>query len=533
MSLEPGEPLDVHVATRDEAPCFADIYRVVGCCDAGFDPKLRFVARAPVPVTPTRYTHTPDRRGLAFGACDAEGCGWPADRLLAEIPSSWSSGLYLIQFTSAEEPTGHAAERLGEDALFVLRAAAPRAPALLQLGVATWSAYHLWGNRNLYGGLAPDGGWHHSLRTPRVSFHRPGVGLGVFNKSTWAPPKSSYAFKFIQWAEQEGLDVDYCTGLDLHAGTVALERYQVLLTVGHDEYWTGPQRDAVERFVGGGGNAAFFGGNLAYWQVNALENGRVVECYKRASVHGGLDAGSEPLDPRYRDPVRYPEHDNRAVTVEFFADPVRRSTTSLTGVSMRHDAEPPADGPPVVAGAAWWWEDLGGPARPALGLTVCDPHHWALEGLSLQAGDVFGASQKVVGFECDGLDVEVIDGTPLLTGRDDPLPGTHIVAYADAREWGEIDYAGPHPVRVPGQRITQATMGGIVTVVSIDNESGGQIFTAPMTDWPYALVPTIDYTSDRMPHPPVNPACEVCRHITRAAIRRLSGPTHRRNRDLQ
>lgn len=534
ISLAPGDPLEVHVATREAGECFADVYRVVGCDDPGFGPAIELVARAKTPVVPLRYAALANHPPLAPGGCDSEGCGWPSSRVLDAIPATWPSGVYLVQFTSSEEPTGRLAQRLGQDALFVLRPSTPSSRRLLQISVATWSAYHLWGNRNLYGGLSEAGEFFHELRSHRVSFLRPGIGLGVFNQSLWAPGKASYLFKFLKWCAAEGVDFDCCTGLDLDAGTIDLDPYELVITVGHDEYWTGPQRDAIEKFVSRGGNAAFFGGNLSYWQVRSRDCGQVVECHKRGvgvvrlPLGAPLPADGEPLDPLYRDPAQNPDHDNSSVTVEFHTDPVNRSTNSLTGVSLRNDELLRRSGKDlselVFAGACWWWEDVGGPERPAVGFTVSDEAHWALEGADLHAGDVFGAAQKVVGFECDGLDVEILDGRSQPTGRDAPPPGLQVVAFADCRDWAEIDYSRGLPEYVPGARLNDAVIAGTVTIVSWRSDAGGEVFTAPTTDWVFALRPTIDYTRYRSVHPSVNPASEHVIKITRNVMRRLSEP---------
>lgn len=526
ISATHGDPLDVHVATRQERSCHVDVYRVLGCLDAGFEPALEFVTRAPERIDPLRYAARANNAPLVTGACDSFGCRWPARRALAHLPPDWPSGLYLIQFTAEEEPTGRISDALGQDALVVVRPSRPRCSRLLQVGISTWSAYHLWGPRNLYGGLTSEGIWSHQQRAHRVSFERPGVGLGTFNQSTWGPGKGAYLFKFIEWARTEGLSFDFCTGIDLDAGRIDLHSYRLLVTVGHDEYWTGPQRDAVESFVAGGGNAAFFGGNLSYWQVRAADGGSAVECHKRAGdPFAGVGVSGEPLDPLYRDPERHPEHDNSHITVQFLSEPVNRSTTSLTGVSMRNDEERRRNGERedelVFAGAAWWWEDLGGPQRPAKGFTVLEPDHWALEGTGLRARDVFGERQRVVGFECDGLDVEPVDWRVRPTGRDGALPGTQIIAFADCRDWAELDHSFRPAVQVRSMRANDGALGGVVTLVSRRNERGGETFTAPTTDWVFALVPTIDYTAYRAVHPPVNPASPQVQRITQNVLRRL------------
>ena len=64
----------------------------------------------------------------------------------------------------------------------------------------------------------------------------------------------------------------------------------MLTSAGHDEYWSSEERDVVDRFVERGGNAAFFIGNAAFWQVRLEDDGQVMVCYKYVPefdpVHG-------------------------------------------------------------------------------------------------------------------------------------------------------------------------------------------------------------------------------------------------------
>ena len=67
--------------------------------------------------------------------------------------------------------------------------------------------------------------------------------------------------RFVRWAEANGFVVDYAINSDLETQPDMLDRYNLLLSVGHDEYWSSGMRDAVDGFVTGGGNVAFFSGN--------------------------------------------------------------------------------------------------------------------------------------------------------------------------------------------------------------------------------------------------------------------------------
>lgn len=534
-SFRPGEPLGVHVATRGDArPCVVDVYRIVGSVDGRFEPSLELVSRSAELEPFVCDSH--GRGRLGPGNADVDGCGWPLRQAFAEIPRDWQSGLYVAQFTDAPEPTLAMSAELGQDALFVVRPEreAERSPALVQLSVATWNAYHIWQNRNLYIGDVGDetGGEAPQLRAHRVSFHRPGIGLSSPSNIHVFPPKAYlYLLPFLQWVEEEGLVLDYCSGLDIGTGSVDLDAYRLVVTVGHDEYWTGAQRDRIEQFVGRGGNAAFFGGNLAYWQIRSVADDTAIECYKRGPEEfQGLGTRGEPLDPIYRDPAVYPDHDNSDVTVQFFSAPLERSTLSLMGVSMRNDGDLPgasADDPELIfCGAAWWWENFYGPPRPPVGFTVA-AEHWAFDGAGLQVGDTFGAEQKVIGFECDGLDVVWEHGRPVPSGRESTPEGLQILAYADCSDWAETDYSVEPPASRPGCRLNKAALGGVVTMVHFTSESGGQTFTAPVTDWTHGLVATEDYTAYREQPRPVRPASKAVRAITANVLRELGGVERR------
>jgi hypothetical protein len=521
MSLRPGDPLVVHLASHGERTAHVDVYRIVGRTPGGFQPKLELVAR--VGEAHARV-YACDDGGLPPGPGDADvaGCAWEPTTVMSAIPETWQSGLYLVQFTASAEPTGRASARIGPDAMFVLRPGAPTSAALVQVDVATWNAYHVWHNKNLYHGRADDDSQLSELRAHTVSFRRPGIGFQRNDNNPWGMTPAAYHWAFAEWAQGEGLALDYCTGLDIDTGAVDLGAYRAVVTLGHDEYWTGAQRDAIERFVAAGGNAIFLGGNIAFWQIRHTPEDQTISCYKRSS------AGA-PLDPLYRDPAAYPDHDNGACTVEWHTEPVCRPSTSLMGLSGRNDAvnDPTArrdDGTSVFCGACWWWEEYGGPSRPAKGFTVLEPAHWIFEGAGVEAGDVFGVEQKLIGYECDGLDVVFADGVPRPSGRDGALPGTRIVAYADCRDWAEIDYATTPPQRVAGRMRTECSFGGVVPLVVVESEDGGgTIVNTAATDWPLALVETYDNTEYRSLEVRIKPASPVVKAVTRTVLRRLAG----------
>ena len=92
--------------------------------------------------------------------------------------------------------------------------------------------------------------------------------------------------RFVRWAERYGIALDVCIDADLDAelhpdtARTLLDGRRLLLSVGHDEYWTWGMRDTIERFVAGGGNVAFLSGNTAYWQVRLEHDDRRMVAWK-------------------------------------------------------------------------------------------------------------------------------------------------------------------------------------------------------------------------------------------------------------
>jgi hypothetical protein len=233
--------------------------------------------------------------------------------------------------------------------------------------------------------------------------------------------------RFISWLERRGFAVDYCTDLDVHENLGnCLAAYRLLLSVGHDEYWSAAMRRHVAEFVENGGNVAFLSGNTCWWRVHLVEGNTAFVCDK--TKHNG--------DDQKRD-------------LWFRVDPENR----LTGVSHRN------------GGGQWWGK------REALGYTVQHANHWVFEGTGLRDGDTFGADQALVGYECDGASIADRPderGFPV-PRHDDGTPDNFIILGA-ARlgpEWAQ------DPEDFPGGRA--ATMG-----IYANN---GVVFTAATTDW--------------------------------------------------
>ncbi len=423
-SLLPGQRLVLHVST-DRTRFRVHILR----CGVTLQPVLR--------SDWLRGEYAPPRG-------PDEDWDWPAYGF--EIPGHWSSAVYIAccEADGAPPPAPWMPQAA---ALFVVRGAA-RGRLLVKLPLATWHAYNHSGGGCFYDN--PPRSTHPS--GARLSLRRPGGGTGgeIFGAPDHydgRSPRQSFAHwdgRFIRWLLRNGYEPEFCTDFDVHADADLCGRYRLLLSAGHDEYWSEPARDHVEAFIANGGNAAFFGANLCWWRIHYVDDGRAMVCHQ-GGPRGALDHW-------------WPQSG------------AGRPEDALGGASYRH-------------GGGWW----NGPRR-AQGYVVRADHHWVYAGTGLRRGDVFGADTRppLVGYECDGvpLEDEARAGAPLALPRLAPdavafgTPETYelLASCVLGDDWQELPGRERHAA---GQGIHAACMG----IYS----RGGTVFNAGTTDWAQVL----------------------------------------------
>lgn len=233
----------------------------------------------------------------------------------ATIPTAgWPEGSYLLVLRSVR--TGK-----GRYVPLVVRSPQLRDRLVLASATLTYQAYNAWGGHSLYKG--PDSSF--ATRSHRVSFDRPYDRGGATEVFKFEVPIVQRAERI---AAERGLDLGYTTGWDLDRRAGLLEGARGLVSMGHDEYWSVPMRDAVERARDAGTNLAFLGANVAYWRVR-LEDGPTGPA---RTLAGYKDGGA--------DPVKGPTS-----TVLWRSAPHPRPENALTG--MLYECFP-ARGPLVV-----------------------------------------------------------------------------------------------------------------------------------------------------------------------------------------
>jgi len=414
-SVLQGEALRLHVASDQGLLPFQIWFYRQG-------ERLEFKAQTKPMLAHARPLGAPDRDW-----------NWPIYEY--PIPCDWESGAYVALFVPIGNEAGSdpVISPLSEAAaLFVVKSRTPNGKILYKLPLFTYHAYNEIGD--------PCGSFYTGGYS-KLTLHRPGAGVGGRPWDHYFPdfydassPRQTFWHwdaRFIGWLERTGIAVDYCTDLDIHKNLGNfLPSYRLLLSAGHDEYWSEAMRRNVEAFVETGGNVAFFSGNICWWRVHLADGNSTLVCDKTS----GAD-------------------DNRKRDQWFDFDPENR----LTGVSHRN------------GGGHWWGR------RDPLGYTVQHATHWIFEGTGLRDGDVFGADHALVGYECDGAAVsDRPDENGFVVPRhDDGTPETFTILGIGrlGPEWAQ------DPEGFPGGRT--ATMG-------IYNNNG-IVFTAATTDWPRVL----------------------------------------------
>jgi len=365
--------------------------------------------------------------------CSSHGCNWPVS-FKFKIPSDWKSGYYAVAL-SAEDRGGPFVQRgrrtAASECFFVVRAKEPgqTSKILIQICANTYNAYNNWGGHSLYAFHA-----RNKLQGHRVSFDRP--ASSQFNN--WEQP-------FVAWCEQNGFPLEYAVNSDLEFRPEILQNYKLVLSVGHDEYWSSPMRDNLEAFIAKGGNVCFFSGNTCCWQVRSEENGRALTCYKQW----------------YNiDPV-FPTSDQRLLSTLWSHHLVQRPENLLTGVGFLWGGYHRSHG-----------QFMDGPAA----FSVHRPEHWAFAGTNLKRDDSFGGKDTIVGYECDGCEMRLENGLPVPTGSDGTPKDFLILGSCPAR-WHPDDAFWYD--RFDHDRTGAAVMG-LYT-------KGGTVFTCGSTDWAHGL----------------------------------------------
>ncbi len=353
--------------------------------------------------------------GAAQGIGDSSywyGCQWNETYRFI-IPESWQPGVYKARF-----PVSNGTREI----LFFVREPVPgtHSNILMVINQNTWNAYNNFGGKSIY-----DNRSSNNVRSYKVSFLRPSAAADGF------PDYNFLEDKLISWAYSNNINMEFAVNYDVYANPDLLSNYDLVITAGHSEYWSRPERLQFENYISNGGKVMILSGNTCWWQVRYEDNGNTMVCYK--------DQFADPLNGVA----------DSLVTVSWSSPPLNYPENILTGVSYRNA------GYVNVNGLLMASEGYGDYA-------AYNTHHWVYRGTNLKEGKEFGYSTTIVGYETDGALFNWVSGVPVVTGTDMTPKNFRILGISPATNDGAMRFA---------------TMGIYHT------KNGGALFNASTVDW--------------------------------------------------
>ena len=220
------------------------------------------------------------------------------------VPSNAVSGIYFAKLTNSST--------IQSQIVFVVRNDASHSDILLRADDTTWVAYNDYGGNNVYYGTTGSS----NGRAYKVSYNRPfnnrseGTGYGTSNFVFYGE------YPMVRWLESNGYNVSYQASVDLVRSAGLVLNHKVLLSAGHDEYWSNEMRSAIQNARDSGVNLVNLTGNEDFWKIRwepsidpSHTAGRTLVCYKETLDNRVLDPQDPPTwtgtwrDPRFSPPA--------------------------------------------------------------------------------------------------------------------------------------------------------------------------------------------------------------------------------------
>ena len=248
-------------------------------------------ARQITTITPSVHLPQAQPACLTNATTRLVDCGNWAISASWSVPSTSVSGLYLALLTRTD--TGGQS-----NIFFVVRNDASRSAILFRTSDETWEAYNDYGGNGLYG---PSGAFDLTNRAYEVSYNRP---LDTLDLEVQSYPYYD-TLPMIRWLEANGYDVSYIAAADLASqGAALVESHKMYMSVGHDEYVSGPEFAALKTARDAGVNLAFFSGNELFWKTrweSSIDGSgtpyRTVACYKETLGPQSVPTATAAVDP--------------------------------------------------------------------------------------------------------------------------------------------------------------------------------------------------------------------------------------------
>jgi hypothetical protein len=370
-SVLPGEPITLYASTT--APSFVVRAFRIGYY-AGDNARLVWTS----PTVAGRGQGPP----AVVGETNTAQCSWEPS---VTIPTDdWPEGSYLLRMDSETGPQRYAP--------VTVRSATTAGKTVIKNSVETWQAYNTYGAYDLY--VGPPALTNYDTRSLAVSLDRPYDVNGAYY-FTW------HEQKLISLAEQLGMPLAYTTSMDIASDPQLLNGASALFCLGHDEYWSPPERASVTAARNAGMNIAFMGANAMFRRTrlasSPLGANRLVICYKTSYMD----------DPMYG-------VNNALVTSDWREPPNPDPESSLTGTLY--------EGYPVDAD-----------------FVIASPNSWVFANTGVQLGT---SIPGLVGIEYDRVNPMYPVNRPIEILSHSPLTCDGVNSYSDAAYYTTTSGAG-------------------------------------------------------------------------------------------
>ena len=252
-------------------------------------------------------------------------CSHWSPSLGMNIDEHWPSGQYLLKLIPASGSASYVP--------LVIRDDRRHSDVLVISDVTTAQAYNAWGGHSLYGDESGDP----ARRATVVSFDRP-YGNG------WAQvgPILGDTFEVAMLLESLGVDVTYTTNVDQHRRPDLMANHRVIVSGGHDEYYSLEMRNGLEAARDRGVNIVFLGANAVYRRIR-FEDSHLGHARRQVNYRS---AAADPLNGI----------DPRRVTTSWRQAPAARPESSLTGTYYEGNQRGLTAPMVIVDAAAWMFE---------------------------------------------------------------------------------------------------------------------------------------------------------------------------------
>src|ERR1019366_6260685 len=231
---------------------------------------------------------------------------------------------------------------------------------------------------------------------------RPTMTTGLSRSASTGPSiRTARRSSSSMSAARSSLPLAYVTSMDIAADPHLLDGASALVSLGHDEYWSPPERASVTAARDAGVNLAFLGANAMFRRTRLAATGvgpdRLVICYRTSYLE----------DPMYG-------KDNALVTTDWREPPSPEPESSLTGTLYESN--------PTTAD-----------------YVVATPDSWIFAGTGVAAGPSFPGR---VGAEYDRVNPEIPVQRPIQVLAHSPLPCRAINSFADSAYYTHSSGAG-------------------------------------------------------------------------------------------